>query len=244
MAGFRITYATMSADNEGLHEEYDAGIEEAKAQLGATIPVVVNGEERPGEGTYELRSPMDSDILLAHISQATRQDVEDAIASAKAASLEWDRMGWRKRVDIINNAADLISERRNLLSALMAMEVGKNRLEALGDVEETADLMRWNAKETADHDGFKVPMQAMGAKGDYYDVLRPYGVWAVDQPVQLPDGAVRRSVLRRARGRERGGLQTRAPGRVARLQAVRDLSRCGCAGRRLPLHPRSRIRGR
>jgi 1-pyrroline-5-carboxylate dehydrogenase len=186
MAGFRITYATMSADNEGLHQEYDAGIEEAKAQLGATIPVVVDGEERPGEGTYELRSPIDSDILLAHISQATGQDVEDAIGAAKAASLEWDRMGWRKRVDIINNAADLISERRNLLSAMMAMEVGKNRLEALGDVEETADLMRWNAKETADHDGFKVPMQAMGAKGDYYDVLRPYGVWAVISPFNFP----------------------------------------------------------
>jgi 1-pyrroline-5-carboxylate dehydrogenase len=176
----------MSADNEGLHQEYDAGIEEAKAQLGATIPVVVDGEERPGEGTYELRSPIDSDILLAHISQATGQDVEDAIGAAKAASLEWDRMGWRKRVDIINNAADLISERRNLLSAMMAMEVGKNRLEALGDVEETADLMRWNAKETADHDGFKVPMQAMGAKGDYYDVLRPYGVWAVISPFNFP----------------------------------------------------------
>ncbi len=176
----------MSADNEDLHQEYDAGIEEAKAQLGATIPVVVGGEERPGEGTYELRSPIDSDILLAHISQATRQDVEDAIAAAKGASLEWDRTGWQKRVDIINNAADLISERRNLLSALMAMEVGKNRLEALGDVEETADLMRWNAKEIADHDGFKVPMQAMGAKGDYYDVLRPYGVWAVISPFNFP----------------------------------------------------------
>ena len=95
-------------------------------------------------------------------------------------------MGWRKRVHIINNAADLISERRNLLSAMMAMEVGKSRLEALGDVEETADLMRWNAKEIADHDGFKVPMQAMGAKGDYYDVLRPYGVWAVISPFNFP----------------------------------------------------------
>ena len=95
-------------------------------------------------------------------------------------------MGWQKHVEIINAAADLISERRNLLSALMAMEVGKNRLEALGDVEETADLMRWNAKEVADHDGFRVPMQAMGSAGDYYDVLRPFGVWAVISPFNFP----------------------------------------------------------
>jgi 1-pyrroline-5-carboxylate dehydrogenase len=184
--GFRITYATMSADNEELHTAYDEGIEQAKAELGKTIPIVVNGEERAGEGTYELRSPIDQDILLANISMGTRADAEDAIAAAKAAALEWDRIGWQKRVEIINRAADLISERRFVLSALMAMEVGKNRLEALGDVEETADLMRWNAKAVADHDGFRVPMQAMGAAGDYYDVMRPYGVWAVISPFNFP----------------------------------------------------------
>jgi len=184
--GFRVTYATMSADNEELHKGYDEGIEQAKAELGRTIPVVVNGEERPGGGTYELRSPIDGDILLANISMATTRDVEDAIASAKATALEWDRMGWRKRVELVRGAADLITERRNLLSALMAMEVGKSRLEALGDVEETADLMRWNCREMEDHDGFVAPMQSMGAKGRYYDVLRPYGVWAVISPFNFP----------------------------------------------------------
>jgi 1-pyrroline-5-carboxylate dehydrogenase len=95
-------------------------------------------------------------------------------------------MGWRKRVELINNAADLITERRNMLSALMALEVGKSRLEALGDVEETADLMRWNAREVAEHNGFEEPMQAMGAPGTYVDVLRPYGVWAVISPFNFP----------------------------------------------------------
>jgi 1-pyrroline-5-carboxylate dehydrogenase len=183
--GFRVTYATMSADNEELHKGYDEGIEQAKAELGKTIPVVVNGQERPGEGTYELESPIDGS-LLAHVSQATRKDAEDAIESAKGAALAWDRLGWQERVKIIEKAADLISERRNLLSALMAMEVGKNRLEALGDVEETADLMRWNAKEMTDHKGFVEPMQSLGAAGDYYDILRPFGVWAVISPFNFP----------------------------------------------------------
>jgi 1-pyrroline-5-carboxylate dehydrogenase len=183
--GFRITYATMSADNEELHKDYDEAIEQATSELGRTVPVVVNGEERPGEGTYELRSPIDG-TLLANISQATRQDVMDAVAAAKAFAIEWDRMGWKKHVEIIENAADIITERRSLLAVLMAMEVGKNRLEALGDVEETADLMRWNAREMVEHDGFTVPMQAMGASGQYYDVLRPYGVWAVISPFNFP----------------------------------------------------------
>jgi 1-pyrroline-5-carboxylate dehydrogenase len=184
--GFRITYATMSADNEELHKQYDEGIERAKAGLGTTIPVVVNGEERSDRETYELRSPTDSDVLLAHICQGTAEDVQEAIAAAKAASLTWDRMGWRKRVEIMRRTADLITERRSELSALMALEVGKNRLEALGDVEETADLIRWNAKEVEDHDGFRTPMQSLGSPGEYYDVLRPYGVWAVISPFNFP----------------------------------------------------------
>jgi 1-pyrroline-5-carboxylate dehydrogenase len=184
--GFRITYATMSADNEELHKQYDEGIVKAKAGLGRTIPVVVNGEERSDRETYELRSPIDSDVLLANICQGTAEDVQEAIAAAKAATLTWDRMGWQKRVEIMRKAADLITERRSELSALMALEVGKNRLEALGDVEETADLIRWNAKEVEDHDGFRTPMQSLGSPGEYYDVLRPYGVWAVISPFNFP----------------------------------------------------------
>jgi 1-pyrroline-5-carboxylate dehydrogenase len=183
---FRVTYATMSADNEELHKGYEEGIEAAKAELGRFHPAVVNGEERQGDGSYELRSPIDQDIMLGTFAQATIQDVNDAVAAAKGFSLEWDRMGWRKRVELIRNAADLITERRNELSALMAFEVGKNRLEALGDVEETADLMRWNAREVEEHDGFEAPMQSMGAPGRYTDVLRPYGVWAVISPFNFP----------------------------------------------------------
>jgi 1-pyrroline-5-carboxylate dehydrogenase len=183
---FRVTYATMSADNEELHKAYEEGIETAKEELGRFHPAVVNGDERQGDGSYELRSPIDRDIVLGTFAQATIQDVNDAVAAAKGFSLEWDRMGWRKRVELIRNAADLITERRNELSALMALEVGKNRLEALGDVEETADLMRWNAREVEEHDGFEAPMQSMGAPGRYIDVLRPYGVWAVISPFNFP----------------------------------------------------------
>ena len=68
----------------------------------------------------------------------------------------------------------------------MAFEVGKSRLEALGDVQETAELIRWNCDEVEKHDGFRTPMSGLGAPGDYYDVMRPYGVWAVISPFNFP----------------------------------------------------------
>ncbi|HEU4356427.1 MAG TPA: aldehyde dehydrogenase family protein [Actinomycetota bacterium] len=118
--------------------------------------------------------------------EATPEDVRDAVAAAKAAFPEWANRPWQDRVAIIRKAADLMSEQRNELSALMAMEVGKNRLEALGDVEESADLIRWNANEVERNDGFRKPMQSLGSSGEYYDVLRPYGVWAVISPFNFP----------------------------------------------------------
>jgi 1-pyrroline-5-carboxylate dehydrogenase len=185
-SGFRVTYATMSADDDQLHAAYDEGIEVAKTWLGQRYPFYVNGEAREGDGWHEQRSPIDAELVIGTFAQATRQDVRDAIAAAKAAFPAWSGRPWQERVEIIRRAADLISERRNELSALMAMEVGKNRLEALGDVEETADLLRWNAHEVEKHEGFTVPMQPLGAPGDYVDVMRPYGVWAIISPFNFP----------------------------------------------------------
>jgi 1-pyrroline-5-carboxylate dehydrogenase len=183
--GFRITYATMSADNEDLHKGYEEGIEVAKSWLGQKHPLYVNGEARWGSGTKEARSPIDG-TPIGEFAQGTREDVRDAVAAAKAAFPEWANRPWQERVAIIRKAADLMSEQRNELSALMAMEVGKNRLEALGDVEESADLLRWNADQLEKNKGFQTPMQAMGSPGEYYDVLRPYGIWAVISPFNFP----------------------------------------------------------
>ena len=154
--------------------------------------------------------------MIGEFAQATREDVRDAVAAAKASFLDWANRPWQERVEIMNRAADLMSEQRNELSALMAMEVGKNRLEALGDVEESADLIRWNAKEVADHDGFRTPMQAMGSPGDYYDVLRPYGVWAVISPFNFPMALAAGPLERGARRRQHRRVQAGAPGRLHR----------------------------
>ncbi len=184
--GFRITYATMSADNAELHELYDTGIEVAKSWLGQKHPFYVDGEGREGTGHQEVRSPIDREIVIGEFAQASREDVRDAVAAAKSYSGEWGNAPWQERVALVRRAADLISERRYELSALMAMEVGKSRLEALGDVEESADLLRWNCNEMEKHDGFNTPMQSLGSPGQYYDVLRPYGVWAVISPFNFP----------------------------------------------------------
>src|SRR5439155_18416402 len=128
---FRITYATTSADNEELHAEYQKGVETAQSWLGQKHPFYVNGEERWGEGLDEERSPIDRDIVIGQFARATRQDAKDAIAAAKASWPQWGNLPWRERTTIMRRVADVISERVYELAALMAIEVGKSRLEAL-----------------------------------------------------------------------------------------------------------------
>jgi len=100
--GFRVTYATLSADNEEMHEAYDRGIETAKSWLGQSHPLYVNGEARQGERSHEERSPIDKDLVIGSFAQASRQDVRDAIAAAKSYAPEWAATPWRERVRALN----------------------------------------------------------------------------------------------------------------------------------------------
>src|SRR5512142_3039354 len=75
------------------------------------------------------------------------------------------------------------------MGVVVAMEVGKNRMEALGDVAETADLLRWACTEMEKNDGYLVEMgrdPLTGFTSTNYSILRPYGVWLVISPFNFP----------------------------------------------------------
>jgi 1-pyrroline-5-carboxylate dehydrogenase len=183
---FRVTYATLSADNEDLHAAYDEGIAAARELLDADHPLYVAGQPRPGDGVREVRSPIDHDIVIGRFAQATRGDVDDAVASAHTFAPAWAATPWPDRITILRRAADLISERRNVLAAAMAFEVGKNRLETLGDVEESADLIRYYCHQLEEHQGFTLPMGRLSPSEATSDVMRPHGVWVVISPFNFP----------------------------------------------------------
>ncbi len=220
---FRVTYATLSADNDELHAGYDRGIELARSWLGEDHRFPVNGERRSGIPGAELEecSPSDRDLVIGRFATASEADVRDAVAAARVAAPAWAATPWRERVAILERAADQISEHRDELAALMAMEVGKNRLEALGDVEESADLIRYYCHQMTEHDGFALPMERLNPTEDTSDVMRPYGVWAVISPFNFPMALVGRSDGRGTGRREHGGPEAERAGRVHRPDDLR-----------------------
>ena len=67
----KITYATLSADNEELHAGFEAGLTAARASFGGTHRNFVDGAWRDGDGTFETRSPIDRDTVLGTFARAT-----------------------------------------------------------------------------------------------------------------------------------------------------------------------------
>ena len=183
----KITYATLRADNEELHAQFEAGLATARASLGGHHRNYVGGAWREGEGTFEVRTPIDTQIILGSFALASVANVGEAVAAARAAQPAWAATPWRERVAIMKRAADLISERLMEYSALMAIEVGKNRIEALGEVEESADLLRYYASTMEANDGYDHPMGNLGdATVHTRSILRPHGVFAVISPFNFP----------------------------------------------------------
>jgi 1-pyrroline-5-carboxylate dehydrogenase len=183
----KVTYATLRADNEELHAQFETALASARTAIGGYSRNYVDGAWRDGDGTFEVRSPIDRDIVLGTFARGTARDVDEAVAAARRAQPAWAATPWRERVAIVKRAGDLISERLMTYSALMAIEVGKNRIEALGEVEESADLLRYYASTMEANDGYDHPMDNLGdAAVHTRSMLRPHGVFAVISPFNFP----------------------------------------------------------
>ena len=74
----------------------------------------------------------------------------------------------------------------------MGYEVGKNRLECVGDVEEGADLVAYYCDQIEQHNGFIEKMGTLGPGEDNVSVLRPVrrvgGYLALNFPLALAAG--------------------------------------------------------
>ena len=182
----KITYATMSAENEELNSSYETALETVKPRLGQTHGVIVNGEERKDREIFEEVSPIDSSIVVGRYAQATTGDVDDAVTAAKSFAPEWESWGWERRRDLMLKAAELMDAELFELGALLSYEIGKNRLEALGDVAETVEFLRYYARQMTEHNGFITPLSSHGPDDVNTSVLRPFGVWAVISPFNFP----------------------------------------------------------
>lgn len=186
---FKLTYSTMFNPPEELHECFDEALELVKANLGKEHGLLINGKEVFIDEKFEDHSPVNTDWVLAVMQKGGQQQARDALAAARKAFPIWSHTPWQERVRLLRQAAHLIEDRLYELGAAMALEVGKNRMEALGDVQETADLVYYACAQMEENNGFITKMgddPIPGYPTRNLSVLRPYGVWLVVSPFNFP----------------------------------------------------------
>lgn len=172
-----------------MHDHFDNALKEVKANLGQEYGMIINNQDVFATEKFEDRYPGNTGTVLAVMQKGSEQHAQQALAAARAAFPVWSRTPWKERVALLRKAADLIDERIFKFGAVMALEVGKNRMESLGDVAETADLIRFACYQMEKNDGYIVEMgrdPLVGYKATNTSVLRPYGVWLVISPFNFP----------------------------------------------------------
>src|SRR5438477_2337853 len=182
----KITYTSANVDWELFHRQFDDTLSSVRAQFGRDYPLYIAGEAVPSSAKPIVdTSPIDTRIILGNFASATAAHVHQAVTAARAAQA-WGRSNWRDRVNILRRAAELIRERKFELAAVMSVEVGKSRLESMGDAEESADLIDYYCQQMEDADGFVRQMAKVTPVERNTDVLRPYGVFACIAPFNFP----------------------------------------------------------
>jgi 1-pyrroline-5-carboxylate dehydrogenase len=186
---FKLTYATMFNPPEELHASFEEALGRVKAGLGQEHAMFIGGKDVFASEKFEDRSPANTDQVLGVFQKGSQKDAQLAIEAAKKAFPIWSRMKWQDRVALVRKAAHMIDQRTFEMGAVVALEVGKNRMEAIGDVAETADLFRYACDQMEANNGYITEMgrdPLVGYTSKNVSVLRPYGVWLVISPFNFP----------------------------------------------------------
>jgi 1-pyrroline-5-carboxylate dehydrogenase len=168
---------------------YEAALEKLRAHLGKEYGMFIDGKDVFADEKYENHSPIDTDLLLGIFQKGNQSHAQAALAAARKAAKTWNLTPWKERIALVRKAADLIEERVYTIGAAISLEVGKNRMEAIADIAEAADLMRYACDQMEDNNGFVIKLgedPIVGYTSVNYSVLKPYGVWLVISPFNFP----------------------------------------------------------
>lgn len=100
---------------------------------------LIAGQAEAAKGHVAL-NPANPADQLGEVAQATQQDVGAALSAAQP----WDA-DVSTRAQVLNRAADLYEEHFGQIFAILAREAGKTQLDAVGELREAVDFLRYYA---------------------------------------------------------------------------------------------------
>lgn len=151
-----------------------------------TTGLYIGGRERQAGQTLEIADPGKPGAVVGHAAAASADDVDDAVAAAKAAFPAWAALTAEQRADTMRAALEGIAEHRDEDAAVLSRENGKIRMEAW--VDSLVFEIRWNLALAlaAEVDATKVLPPAPGIPVSTTVAYQPLGVVTVIVPFNWP----------------------------------------------------------
>ncbi|MES2137082.1 MAG: bifunctional proline dehydrogenase/L-glutamate gamma-semialdehyde dehydrogenase PutA [Pseudomonadota bacterium] len=143
---------------------------------------------KPSLGAGKKRavtSPHDRNIEVGTVFEATAEDVDRMARAAHAAQQDWDALGGEARARLLDRTADLYEEHREEFYSLCIREAGKTLIDAVLEVREAVDFLRFYASEARRQ--FTKPLPLPGPTGEQNELrLHGRGVFASISPWNFP----------------------------------------------------------
>lgn len=182
----KITYASLDTLGEEFHRAFESALSHQQKRFGHSHPLFIGGHALNSTGGhFPDIAPSDARLVLGKFQLASREHTRKAISAAKTALAVWNDLSWHNRVSFLRKAAELMTSHQYDLAALICLEVGKNRFEAIAEVSEAVDLIHYYCQHIEANNGFERPMSGSRTEKTK-TLLKPHGVWAVVSPFNFP----------------------------------------------------------
>lgn len=139
--------ALLDFDNSENRRKMNEALYKWNQQLGHNYPIVIDNKEVVTAKFIESNNPNHPQKIVGQVALAGPQEAELAIKGAKLAHKAWASRTPEQRAHYLDKLAELILRDRFELAALEVIEVGKNWVEADGDITEAIDFCRYYAQE-------------------------------------------------------------------------------------------------
>jgi RHH-type proline utilization regulon transcriptional repressor/proline dehydrogenase/delta 1-pyrroline-5-carboxylate dehydrogenase len=139
-----------------------------------------------GNGTARtVTSPQDRRVEVGQVFEASASDVARMVEAGAAAQANWDALGGEARGRLLDRTADLFEQHREDFYSLCIREAGKTLPDAILEVREAVDFLRFYASEARRL--FARPVPLPGPTGEHNELrLHGRGVFACISPWNFP----------------------------------------------------------
>ncbi len=140
-------------------------------------------DSRSGE-TFASTNPARTSEIIGYFQKSTIADLDDAVASARAAQPAWAATPAPARGDILLRTALLLQQHQEELATLMTREMGKVLKETRGDVQTAIDVAKYIAGDGRRAEGETIP-SALSNKFNM-TIRQPVGIVGIITPWNFP----------------------------------------------------------